>query len=315
VTDDAAEIRLAFANAIVELGRRDTRVVVLDGDLGNSTRTDLFADSVPGRFFQMGIAEQNMIGVAAGLAATGLRPIAVTFAAFATTRDLDQVRVMVAQTSLPVVIVGSYAGILTGRTGKTHQCIEDLAVYRTLPGMTVLAPGDGAEVRSAMAEAVALGRPTYVRLPRDPSPPIFPPGHRLRVGGSSLLLDGTDVGFISTGVQTYRTLEAAKLLANEGVRAAVLHLPSLKPIDEEAVVRLAERTMRIVTTEDHSVIGGLGGAVSELLGERHPTLMRRVGIADEYSDSAPNDALLLRHGLDPLSIVAVAREILAQKSS
>ncbi len=144
-------------------------------------------------------------------------------------------------------------------------------------------------------------------FPETPRRPSFLPATGFMWEGRRLLLDGTDVGFISTGVQTYRTLEAAKLLANEGVRAAVLHLPSVKPIDEEAVVRLAERTMRIVTTEDHSVIGGLGGAVSELLGERHPTLMRRVGIADEYSDSAPNDALLLRHGLDPLSIVTVAR--------
>ena len=308
-----SDIRLAFGQQLVELGMRDRRGVVLDGDLGNSTRTDVFADHLSEPFFQIGIAEQNMIGVAAGLAAAGLRPIAVTFAAFATSRALDQIRVMVTQTRLPVVIVGSYAGILTGRTGKTHQCIEDLAVFRTIPGITVFAPGDCRGVRAAIVEAVGLGSPAYIRLSRDSSPAIFPSSHVLRVGGWSLLVEGTDVGFISTGVQTARTLEAARRLARDGVRAAVLHLPTLKPIDVRSIVLLARRTRRIVTTEDHSVIGGLGGAISEVLGEYLPTPIVRVGIQDEFSESAPNDDLLKRHVLDPESIAELTRQLLVRQ--
>jgi transketolase len=300
--------REAFGEALVALGGDRPDVVVLDGDLGNSTRIDLFAEAFPDRFFQMGIAEQNMIGVAAGLAAGGLLPFAVTFAAFATHRALDQIRVSVAQPGLPVIVVGAYAGLLAGRTGKTHVCLEDLAIFRALPGMTVLAPGDGAETRAAVAAAAAWGGPVYLRLTRDPSPPIGVGGQPFEIGRGVLLRSGGDVGLVSTGLQTARALQAADTLAELGTSASVLHLPTVKPLDVDAVVELADATDLIVTAEDHSIVGGIGSAVAEVLAEHRPTRVVRVGVHDRYAESALNDELLERYGLSAGHIVAAVTE-------
>ncbi len=305
--------RVAFGEALVELGRVDPRLVVLDGDLANSTRVDLFAVAHPERFFQMGIAEQNMIGVAAGLAACGFVPFATTFAAFAAHRALDQVRVVVAQPRLPVVIVGGYSGLLAGRTGKTHVCLEDLAVYRALPNMTVLAPGDEGEARRAVAAAAGLGGPVYMRLTRDPSPSIGGDERDFVIGPAVLLREGHDVGIVSTGVETARAMEAAATLASQGVSAAVLHVPTVKPFDEEAVVAMARRTGAIVTAEDHSIVGGLGGAVAETLSEQLPTPLRRVGTRDVYAESAPSDGLIEKYGIGAAHIVAAAHQVMAQR--
>ncbi len=300
-------IRDAFGTALVELGRQDPRVVVLDGDLANSTKVDAFADAYPDRFFEMGIAEQNMIGVAAGLASAGLVPFATTFAAFAAFRDLDQVRVVVAQTRLHVVIVGAYSGLLVGRPGKSHVCLEDLALMRALPGMTVLAPGDAVEARLAVFAAAQHPGPVYLRLTRGPSPTLFADDHELRIGRAVLLREGRDVALITTGMQAARTLEAAELLAAEGIDALVLHLPTVKPLDGDAVVEAARITGAIVTAEDHSVIGGLGSAVAEVLGERLPTAMRRVGTMDVWAESASDEALLEKYGLTAGHVADAAR--------
>jgi transketolase len=290
--------REAFADALVELAATDRRVVVLDADLGNATLVDRFAAAAPDRFLQMGVAEQNMIGVAAGLAASGYVPFAATFAAFATHRALDQIRVVVAQPRLPVVVIGSYAGALAGRTGKTHVCVEDLAVFRSLPGMTVLAPGDAGETRRAVAAAASWDGPVYMRLTRDPSPAIGGDERELEIGRGVLLRrGGTDVGIVSTGVQTARSLAAAEQLGSRGLGVSLLHLPTVKPLDEAAVLELARTTRLLVSTEDHSIIGGLGGAVAELLAERHPVRLARIGTRDVYVESAPNDDLLEQHGL------------------
>lgn len=310
MSDDAAT-RVAFGEALVELGRSDARIIVLDGDLGNSTRVDLFADAFPDRFLQMGIAEQNMIGVAAGLAAGGYRPFATTFAAFATHRDLDQIRVVVAQPKLPVVVVGSYAGLLAGRTGKTHVCLEDLAIFRALPNMTVLAPGDAGEARQAVAAAVRLGAPVYIRVARDPFPSIGGATREFLIGPAVLLRPGRDVGIVSTGLQTSRALVAADDLGRRGIEAAVLHVPTIKPFDAAAVLDLARMTGAIVTTEDHSVVGGLGSAVAEVLSETHPTAMLRVGTRDVFAESGANDDLLERYGLTARHIVEAVGRLLA----
>jgi transketolase len=308
---DKVGLRQVFGETLVELGGVYPDLLVLDGDLANSTLSDKFAGAYPERFLAMGIAEQNMAGVAAGLATLGFIPWLSTFAAFAAKRDLDQVRVVIAQPALNVKIQGAYSGLLTGFTGKTHQSVEDIAVFRAMPNMIVLVPADATEARLAMHAAMAYQGPVYLRMTRDPSPVIFGPEHRFEIGKGYVVREGTDVTIISTGVQTTRALEAVDLLAREGVSAHLLHLPTLKPIDEEAVVEAAARTGAVVTAEDHTIIGGLGGAVAEVLGERRPTPMRRVGIRDVFGESGPNDALLEKYGLTARHVVAAARELLA----
>lgn len=306
-------MRDAWGQGLVDLAGTYADLVVLDGDLANSTKADIFAKAYPGRFFEMGIAEQNMLGVAAGLATTGYVPWISTFAAFLAKRALDQIRVVVAQPGLNVKMAGSYSGILTGKTGKTHQAVQDIAVFRAMPHVVTIAPADAIELRSAMAAMMDDERPTYLRLTRDPSPLIFGDDYTFEIGQGHLLRDGGDIGIISTGVQTVRALAAANLLADAGVNASVLHLPTIKPLDSDAIVELAERTNAIVTAEDHSIIGGLAGAVAETLGEHRPTRMRRIGIQDTYGESGPNDALLEKYHLTDHHIMEAAESLLAMR--
>jgi transketolase len=313
VETHAESLREVFGATLSDLAEEFPNVLVLDGDLANSTRADIFAERRPGQFYEMGIAEQNLTGVAAGLATLGFIPFISTFAAFAVKRAADQVRVVVAQPSLNVKITGHYSGILTGKTGKTHQSVEDLAVMRAMPHMTVIAPADGPELRGVLRAACAHQGPMYIRLTRDPSPVIFGPDYRFTLGKAVVLREGGDVAIISTGVQTTRALEAANQLAADGVGVYLLHVPTIKPLDVDAIVAAAAATGRVVTAEDHSVIGGLGGAVAETLGERRPTLLRRVGWQDTYGESGPDDALLEKYGLTPRHIVEAARDLLARR--
>ncbi len=307
-----AALRDVWGETLCELIERDPRVLVLDGDLANSTRADMVAERFPARFLQMGIAEQNMAGVAAGLALVGFVPWISSFAVFLAERDLDQIRMTIAQTGLPVKFGAAYSGMLTGYTGKTHQSVEDIAIMRAMPRMTVIAPADAEECRQAMRVATDLPGPVYFRLTRDPSPAVFDEGYHFALGRGAVLREGDDVALISTGVQTTRALEAAALLAAEGIDAYVLHLPTIKPLDEAAIVTAAARTGAVVTTEDHSVLGGLGGAVAETLCERRPTLMRRIGIRDTFGESGPNDALLEKYGLTACHVARAARELLSR---
>src|SRR5687767_3018703 len=240
-------IREAWGNTLVALAADYPDLIVLDGDLANSTRADIFAAAVPDRFFELGIAEQNLIGVASGMATCGFVPWISTFTAFLTSRALDQIRVVIAQPHLNVKMCGSYSGILTGKTGKTHQSVDDLAVFRAMPGVSVIAPADANELAAAMRSMIATDGPQYLRLTRDPSPVVFPEHHVFRLGKAEMLREGTDIGLVTTGTQTIRVLEAAELLANRGINAAVLHVPTLKPLDVDAIVTLAERTNLIVT--------------------------------------------------------------------
>jgi len=307
---DRVALRQVFGETLVELGSLYADLLVLDGDLANSTLADQFAQAYPDRFLAMGIAEQNMAGTAAGLSTLGFIPWISTFAVFAAKRDLDQVRVVIAQPALNVKIQGAYSGLLTGFTGKTHQSAEDIAVFRAMPNMTVLAPADATEARLAMHAATVHRGPVYLRMTRDPSPVIFGPDHRFEIGRGYVVREGRDVTIISTGVQTTRALEAADILAAEGVSAHLLHVPTVKPLDEQAVVEAAARTGAVVTAEDHTIIGGLGGAVAEVLGERRPTPMRRVGLRDTFGESGPNEALLEKYGLTAGHVAAAARELL-----
>jgi transketolase len=308
-------MRDSYGAALVELGSRNPRVVAVDADLASSSKMDLFAAAYPERFFQMGIAEANMTGVAAGLAAMGFVPFTNSFAAFATLRTTDQIRVSIAQPALPVVIGGAYSGLLAGKTGKTHQAIEDIAVMRALPNMCVVAPGDGLECDRAVAAAAEWGGPVYLRMTRDPSPVVFDDDYDFRIGRAALLREGTDVTLITTGIMAGRALEAAALLEGEGVSVHLLHAATVKPLDAQAVVAAAERTGLIVTCEEHNILGGLGGAVAEVLGEERPTPMRRVGVRDVYSESAPNDDLLEKYGLTGRHIAKAARSLMERRAA
>ncbi len=283
---------------------------MLDGDLANSTKTDKVAVAHPDRFFMIGIAEQNLVGMAAGMASAGLIPWVSSFAAFLATRSLDQIRVVVAQPHLNVKLAGHYSGILTGFTGKTHQVVNDIAIMRSLPNMTVLAPCDGNEARAAVFAATACDGPVYLRLTRDPVSAVTPPDRPFRIGKAEQLRDGSDIALIATGSQTIRALEAAEILAKTGVDALVLHVPTIKPLDEDAILGAALVTRCVLTCEEHSVLGGLGGAVVEVLSAKRPTLVERLGLCDVDGESGPNDALLKKYGLTAEHIAERARRIL-----
>jgi transketolase len=305
--------RDAFGEALVELGRENPLLLVLDADLGPSTKAANFAAAFPERFIQMGIAEQNMVGVAAGLALAGWIPVTSTFACFASKRALDQVRTAVVQPGLNVKLTGAYSGLLAGKTGITHQSVQDLAIFRAMPRLTVLAPSDGIETREAVRAAVAFSGPVYIRLTRDPMRVVMPPEYRFQIGKAVPMRDGDDVALVSTGWMLLPTLDAAALLERRGVQASVLHMPTIKPFDDDAVEAVARRTGAIVTVEDHTIIGGLGSAVAETLSERFPTLLRRVGICDCYAESAPNEDLLRKYGLTADNIAAQALDLLKRK--
>jgi transketolase len=310
LTDQVSAQRDVFGDTLIELIDRDDRVYVLDGDLANSTKADKVARQRPAHFLEMGIAEQNMMGVAAGMASCGLIPWLSSFACFLVNRDLDQLRVVVAQPGLNVKIGAAYTGLLTGLTGKTHQEVSDIAIMRSMPNMTVLAPADGIETRQAMIAATQFDGPIYLRLTRDPAPVIFGDDYHFEIGPTVTLRQGSDVTIIGTGVQSVRALQGAELLAQKGIDAHVLHVPTLKPLDQEAIVAAAAKTGKVLTTEDHTVLGGLGGAVAEVLGEHHPTPIKRLGIQDCFGESAPNDELLEKYGLTPQHIAAAAESML-----
>ena len=290
-------MREVFGETVSDLADHDPRVVMLDGDLGSSTKADIFEHRHPDRFLQMGIAEQNMIGVAAGMATLGLVPFISTFVSFAVVRPLDQVRVQVAQTGANVKLTAGYAGLFTGMAGKTHHIVDDISIMRAMPGMVTISPADDVETDRAIRWAAAHQGPVYLRIVRDATQRLFDDAYRFEFNRALVVREGSDVTLISTGAQTPRTVDAAALLAVRGISAHVVHLPTLKPLDVEGIVAAAERTGRVVTVEEHTVIGGLGGAVAETLGERRPTPMRRIGLEDIYTESAPNDVLLDLYGL------------------
>jgi transketolase len=285
-------LRDVFGDTLVSLGSSDPNVVVLDADLANSTKADKFAKMYPGRFLQMGIAEQNFVGVAVGLASLGYVPWLSTFTVFFTHRALDPIRMLVAQTHANVKIGAAYAGVLTGLTGKTHHDVQDLAIMRAMPDMTVLAPADAIEGEAIIRWATEYQGPVYVRLARDASPNVFDEQYRFVPGKTISLKEGSDVLLISTGPQSVRCLQAAELLHGQGISAGVLHVPSIKPVNKEEIVSAAEKVKLVVTVEEHTIFGGLGGLVAEVLSEASPRRVTRFGIDDRWGESAPNDYLL-----------------------
>jgi len=300
-------LRVAFGESVAEMAENDPRIVMLDGDVGVSTRADIFEASCPQRFFQMGIAEQNMLAVAAGFATVGFIPFVSTFACFAVARALDSIRVLIAQPKLNVKIAGGYAGLLAGKTGKTHLMFDDVSIMRAMANMAVIAPADEMETRQAIQTAVEIDGPVYLRITRETSPLLFDSTYRFEFGKGVVVRDGKDVSLVTTGVQTGRVVEAAEILSQQGVNALVLHLPTIKPFDSDAIIEAARATGFVITIEEGTVVGGLGGAVAETLADRFPVTVKRLGIPDVFGESGADEALLEKYRL---SASKVAEDVL-----
>ncbi|WP_136523899.1 transketolase family protein [Geomonas ferrireducens] len=305
--------RDAYGEVLAELGGENDKIVVLDADLSGSTKTGVFAKKFPNRFFNMGIAEANMVGTAAGLASVGKIPFLSTFAIFAAGRGWEQIRQALAYPKANVKVVATHGGVTVGEDGGSHQSVEDVAIMRAIPNMTVIVPADGEETKGAIRAAAAYKGPVYVRLGRNKVPSVFPAGHKFEIGKGVVVVPGTDLTFITTGLMTAQAVIAAEKLKAEGISARVLHIGTIKPLDKELVEEAARETGAVITAEEHSVIGGLGGAVAEFLGENCPTLMKRVGVYDRFGTSGKSDELLKYFGLNAETLIEEAREIVSRK--
>lgn len=313
VVDEVTEnvyIREVYGKTLVELGKEYPELVVLDADLTVSTKTNLFGKEFPRRFFTMGVSEQDMMATAAGFALAGKIPFASTFAVFATGRAWEHVRQSIAFPNLNVKIVATHAGVTVGEDGATHQALEDVALMRVLPNMTVIVPADAVETEKVIRTLAERKGPAYVRLARAKFPTIFKKSYEFEIGKARVLREGKDVALFAAGIMVYEALEAAKILEKDGIGACVVNLSTIKPIDIETVVKWAGITGAVVTAEDHNVIGGLGGAVAEALGEYCPTPMKRIGVRDRFGTSGDGLKLLEHFGLKAKNMVQAAHEIL-----
>lgn len=306
--------RESYGNALAEFGS-DERIIVLDADLSKSTKTATFKKKYPERFFNMGIAEANMISTAAGLSTCGKIVFASSFAMFAAGRAFEQIRNSIAYPHLNVKIAATHAGITVGEDGATHQCLEDLALMRTLPGMVVLNPADDTEARLCVKAAIDYVGPVYLRFGRLAVEDVFDDSYKFEIGKGSVVSEGTDVSLIATGMMLGEALIAKELLKADGINARVINIATIKPIDKDIIVHAARETGAIVTCEEHNIIGGLGGAVSEVLCENAPCLMRRIGTQDVFGRSGKPKELLTYYKMDAQAIVAAAKDAVKAKNA
>ncbi|MGL4903497.1 transketolase family protein [Cetobacterium somerae] len=302
--------RQAYGEALVELGRQNNNIVVLDADLTKSTKTNLFQEAFPERHINVGIAEADLIGTAAGLATCGKIPFASTFAMFAAGRAFEQIRNTVVYPKLNVKIAPTHAGISVGEDGGSHQSVEDISLMRSIPGMVVLSPADATETKKMIFAAAEYNGPVYIRMGRLDVPVLFDDSYDFQIGIANTIKEGTDVTILATGLMTARALEAAEKLQAEGVSVRVVNVGTIKPLDGETVLKAAQETKFIVTAEEHSVIGGLGSAVSEFLSETHPTLVKKVGIYDVFGQSGKAEELLEKYELTATKLISVIKETL-----
>lgn len=302
--------RAAFGEALLDLGAKDERIVTLDADLSKSTMTAKFAKTYPGRAFNVGIAESTMIGMAAGLALTGRVPFACSFACFLVGR-FETIRVSVAYSQAPVKLVGTHVGVAIGEDGYTQMGLEDIACLRALPNIPIVQPADEIETKQAIAWAVEYPGPVYLRLTRQNLENVHQAAFRFQFGRAEVLRPGTDVSILATGGPLWNALEAAKRLESEGIQAEVLNVATIKPLDEETILRSAGKTGHVVTVEDHSVSGGLGGAVAEMLSEVMPTPLRKLAVSG-FGESGDQKGLYAKHGLDAAGIAASVRKFLSR---
>ena len=310
---DKIATREAYGKALAEFGAVYENLVVLDADLAAATKTGIFKKAFPERHFDCGIAENNMICVATGMSLCGKIPFASSFAMFAAGRSFEQIRNSIGYPHNNVKIGATHAGITVGEDGATHQCCEDIALMRTIPGMVIINPADAAEARLAVKAAIEYKGPVYLRFGRMAVPVLFDDSYDFRIGKGVKMADGTDVSLIATGIEVEQALAARELLAAEGISASVVNMATIKPLDEELVVAEAEKCGAIVTCEEHTVIGGLGAAVCECLAEKRPTPVLRVGINDEFGRSGPAKELVSYYHLDAASIAEKAKAAIALK--
>ncbi|MBN2207935.1 MAG: transketolase family protein [Candidatus Coatesbacteria bacterium] len=304
-------LRDVYAETLIELAETNEDIVVLDADLSQSTRTARFGAKFPERFFNMGISEQDMIGTAAGLALAGKVPFASTFAIFEAGRAWEQIRLALCLTHLPVKLVSSHGGITVGEDGPTHHCTEDAALMRVLPNMTVVFPADACEMRAVIIESMSMSGPLYVRGSREKFPNLNCPDTEFQIGKARVLRDGSDIAIIACGLMVDFSLQAAEMLKQDGYQARVINMSTLKPVDQETAVAAARDTGLVLTVEEHSIIGGLGSAVCEVLSEHCPATVKRMGVPDQFAASGTPCELLEMCGLTPKNIRKTAFEMLS----
>jgi len=307
--------REAYGEALLALGKERDDVIVLDADLSGSTKTKAFSKAHPDRFFNMGVAEANMMGTAAGLAAMGKTVFASSFAMFAAGKAWEQIRQAICVPHLNVKVCATHAGLTVGEDGKSHQMLEDVTLMRVLPGMTVIVPADAIEAAAAVRALVDFDGPAYVRLSRAATPVVLPDDYTFEVGKGVVLREGTDIALIACGVEVPAALEAADLLAAQGINARVIDMATIKPIDEDLIVTAARECGAILTAEEHQVRGGLGSAVAEVVAQKAPVLMDLIGVDDVFGESGTATELLARHGLDAASIADRAAQLVKRKGA
>ena len=300
--------REGYGKALVELGKDHPDIVVLDADLAGSTKTGMFAKAYPDRHFNCGIAEADMMSVAAGLASTGLTPFASSFAMFASGRAYEQIRNSIGYPALNVKIGASHGGMSVGEDGASHQCCEDFALMRSIPGMVVICPADGVEAEAATKAAYEYQGPVYLRMGRLAVPLFHEEGFKFTIGKGEIMRDGADVAIIANGLMVYEAIQAAEKLAAEGVDAMIINMSTVKPLDEELTLAAAKKCGKVITCEEHSVVGGLGEAVCSFLSENYPTPVRRIGVQDVFGQSGPAAEVLAHYGLCADNIVKVAKD-------
>jgi transketolase len=306
--------REVYGDTLALLGEKYPDIVVLDADLSGSTKTSVFAKKFPSRFFNMGISEQDLMGTAAGFAAAGKIPFASTFAIFATGKAWEQIRQSIAYPSLNVKIVASHGGITVGEDGGSHQTTEDISLMRTLPNMTVVVPADGIETQKALEAIVLHKGPLYMRLSRLKFPVIYDGTYQFRLGRGTVIRDGKDVTIFACGYMVSQSLKAREILKEQGIQAKVVNLSTIKPIDEELIIACAQETQALVTAEEHSIIGGLGSAVAEVVCDKYPVPLKRVGVRDKFGTSGSAEKLIEYFGLTPEAIANAALESIRMKN-
>ncbi len=307
-------IRKGFGRGLLKAGQIDETVVALCADLTESTNMHLFKEQFPKRFIEVGVAEQNLVTVGSGMAAMGKIPFVSSYAAFSPGRNWEQIRTTIALNNQPVKIIGSHAGVSVGPDGATHQMLEDIALMRSLPNMIVIAPGDSLEAeRATLAIASDKQHPTYMRLAREATPIISTPKTPFNIGKAYVYTAGTDVTIVSTGTMTYHALVAADKLYKDGIDTEVIHCPTIKPLDAVTILRSARKTAAVITAEEGQINGGLGSAVAELLGEEHPTILKRIGVRDHFGESGDPEELMEHFGLTAKSIILTAHALMAKR--
>ena len=310
---DSEPIRKGFGRGLKAAGEQDENVVALSADLTDSTQISLFKAAFPERFIQIGVAEQNLVTVSSGMAAMGKIPFCSSYAAFSPGRNWEQIRTTIALNDRPVKIVGSHAGVSVGPDGATHQMLEDIALMRVLPNMMVVVPGDAVEAEKATKLIAQNGKPTYLRLAREATPIFTTENTPFELGKAYVLREGKDITLIGTGTMTYQCLLAARALATDGIEAEVVHVPTIKPLDEETILASVRKTGRVLTAEEAQIAAGLGGATAELLSEKHPAPPKRIGMQDRFGESGDPAQLLEHFGLTGKHIVFAVHEFLDQR--